>query len=252
MAALSTTDVAEATAQPILEYGRAWMVDSGTGERAASLGLSGKFGFWVSGRAGVLGDVDPEVAAAAIGFMAPDTVRDYWEARPAALSAPDVARAWFDAAAVWGRKTLEPMDGDRVARLALLARKVVDHADVSIGALFAGSKLMPLPGDSAGDATITLNVLRELRGGAHLSAAHAAGLGPHRTIMSTDDPIRGGVSWAEGFGWTAPHPEPDSTARAQVEEMTTRICAPTYECLDDQERAEFVELVTEARSMLTM
>lgn len=247
----TTVEVAEATGQPILVFGRTWMMDPGTAERAAGLGLTGRFGFWTSGRAGVLGDVDPSVAAAAIGFMAPDDVRGYWEARPTELSAWDAARQWFEAAAVWGRRTLIPMPEDRVAQLAALSRKVIDHADLSTGMLFAGSTLIPLPGDAAGDATINLNILRELRGGAHLSAVHAAGLGPHGSIMSTDDPVRGGASWAEGFGWTAPHPQPDIDARARAEEMTTAITAVSYECLDGAERTAFIDLVTEAHRHAT-
>ncbi len=247
---MTTIDVANATAQPILQFGRAWMMAPSTGAKAADLGLAeaGRFGFWVSGRAGVLGEVDPQVAAAAIGFMAPDAVRDYWYARPDTLSAWDAALAWFDCAASWGREVLAAMPDAQVQRLADLSRKVIDNADASTSMLFAGSKLVPLPGDAAGDATINLNLLRELRGGAHLAASHAAGLGPHATIMSTDDPVRGGAAWAEGFGWTAPHPQGDTAARAQVEELTTAAAARAFESLDDSERREFVDLVAAARA----
>lgn len=247
---MTETEVSEATAGPILEFGRAWMVDPATAARAAELGLaeSGRFGFWVNGRAGVLGDVDRHIATAAIGFMAPAAVRAYWEARPASLSAWQAAIEWFDAAAAWGRQALAPMPPDRIQRLSDLARKVIDGADLSLGALFAGSALIPLPGDPAGDATINLNVLREMRGGAHLAACHAAGLGPHATIMSTDDPVRGGVAWSEAFGWTAPHPEPNSAARARVEAMTGVGAARAFAALEPAERSEFAELVVEARS----
>lgn len=249
---MSAVEVAEATARPILEFGRAWMVHPATAERADELGLlsSGRFGFWTNGRAGVLGDVDRHVATAAIGFMAPATVRTHWEARPDSLSAWQAALEWFDAAARWGRQALDSMPQDRVRRLADLARQIVDGADLSIGALFAGSALIPLPGDAAGDATINLNVLRELRGGAHLSASHAAGLGPHATIMSTDDPVRGGVPWAETFGWSAPHPDPDPAGRRRVEAMTTAAVASAFEVLSADERDEFVRLVDEARATI--
>ncbi len=247
---LSTTEVSQATAQPILQFGRAWMIAPTTAAKAAEIGLAtaGRFGFWVSGRAGVLGNVDPQLAASAIGFMAPDAVRQNWQARPASLSPWDAALAWFDCGAVWGRQALAGMEETQVRRLADLARKVIDHADPSLGALFAGSTLIPLPGDAAGDATINLNVLRELRGGAHLAACHAAGLGPHATIMSTDDPVRGGSSWAEGFGWKAPHPAPNHQGRARIEELTTAAAAPAFEALDPTERGEFIELVLAARA----
>lgn len=247
---LTAVDVAEQTAKPILEFGRAWMMSPGTAAKAAELGLveAGRFGFWANGRAGVLGDVDASIAAAAIGFMDPDAVRGYWSARSADLSAWDAALAWFGCAADWGREVLAAMPEERVRSLADLSRSVIDDADPSIGALFAGSKNIPLPGDAAGDAAISLNVLRELRGCAHLAACHAVGLGPHGTIMSTDDPVRGGVNWSEAFGWSAPHPEPDSAARAQVEQITTTASAPAYASLSGDQRAEFVELVLEARA----
>lgn len=252
MSEMNAHETAERTAKPILEFGRGWMMAPTTGARAAELGLaeSGRFGFWVNGRAGVLGDVDARIAASAIGFMAPDAVRMHWQARPASLSAWDAALAWFDAGVVWGRETLSSMPEDRVRRLADLSRRVIEAAPLSLGALFAGSTLIPLPGDAAGDVTINLNVLRELRGGAHLAASHAAGLGPHGTIMSTDDPVRGGVPWAEGFGWSAPHPEPDIDSRARVEAMTTAAMTPVFEALGAAERAELVELVDEARAQL--
>jgi len=251
-AELSTIETAEATGKPILEYGRAWMMAPGTAAKAGELGLVevGRFGFWANGRAGVLGDVDASVAAAAIGFMAPDAVARYWGARRDGLGAWDCALAWFGCAAEGGSATLASMPADRVARLNQLARTIVDAADPSFGALFAGSALIPMTGDAAADATINLNVLRELRGGAHLSACHAAGLGPHGTIMSTDDPVRGGVPWSEGFGWTAPHPEPNHAARQQVEEMTTVATARAFECLTPAERGEFAALVAEARACL--
>lgn len=249
---MTTIDVAEATAKPILEIGRAWMVSPTTAARAGELGLAeaGRFGFWVNGRAGVLGDVDPAVAASAIGFMAPDAVRTYWSARPETLSAWDAALAWFDCGAVWARDALSAMTPEQLRRLADLSRTVIDHADGSIGALFAGSARIPVPEDAAGAVAVNLNVLRELRGCAHLAACHAGGLGPHRTIMSTDDPVRSGAAWAEGFGWTAPHPDPDPAARARVEELTTTATAPAFAVLDDAERAEFVELVTAARGAI--
>jgi len=249
---MTTIEVAQATGKPILEFGRGWMVDPATAARSAELGLAalGRFGFWVNGRAGVLGDVDPNVAASAIGFMAPSAVRDCWQARPESLSAWDAALAWFGCAAAWGRETLTSMSEENVRRLADLSRKVIAHADVSIGTLFAGSMLIPLPGDAAGDASINLNVLRELRGGAHLAACHAVGLGPHATIMSTDDPVRAGAAWAEGFGWAEPHPAPDHHARERVEEMTTIATAQVFEPLEPTERAEFVELVVAARACM--
>ncbi len=140
---------------------------------------------------------------------------------------------------------------DRLERLVVLADTIIDAALPSCGALFAGWRQMDRPRDPAGNATLALHVLRELRGGAHLMAVQAAGLSPQGAILSfTADQIRGGPAGAERFGWKAPHPEPDVAARAKAEVMTTVICTPAFAALADNERAELVDLVLEARAQL--
>ena len=247
---VSVDEVIEATAVPILEFGRGWMMDPETASRAAELGLEKGFSFWVNGRAGVLADADADVAAAAIGFMAPDSVREYWEGRPAGLSGPRAAAAYADAAAAWGRRVLADVDDAATERLADLCDKVAAAALASTGVLFAGWRAMARPDDGPGRATVALNVLRELRGGAHLSAVQAVGLGPHGAIMSADDPVRGGAAGAERFGWPAPHPPADAASRREAERLTSGICRPGYGALEASERVEFVDLVTLVRAKL--
>ena len=189
-------DVVERTAVPILEIGRAWMSASSTGQRAVELGFDPGFGLWVNGRAGVLGEVEPVAAAAAIGFMAPDRVRELWLARPEGLTAARCAAEYTDAAATWGRAALADVDASRLTRVAELAGRVADAAEVSVGALFAGWRTVPVPDEPAGAATVALQVLRELRGGAHLGAVHAVGW--VRTRRSCRSTIRYGAVWPGG------------------------------------------------------
>lgn len=241
---------AEAVGRPILEYGRAWMSDPATGARAVELGFEPPFGLWVNGRAGVLGDVDADVAAAAIGFMAPDRVRQYWESRPAEISPARSAELYAEAAATWGRQALASVPSSELERLDELADRVSAAADPSIGTLFAGWRALPRPDDLAGRVTIVLNVLRELRGAAHLAASHAVGLGPHGAIASAEDQVRGGVAGAERFGWTEPHPSPEPERRAEAERLTTSIVAPAFATLDAAEQQELISLVATARAVL--
>lgn len=237
------------TAKPVLEFGRGWMLAEATVARSIELGLDGPLGFWANGRAGVLGEVDADLAAAAIGFMSPTMVRKHWET-PCALSHGELADEYAGSAASWGRAMLADMDDPDLERLGDLANKIAAAADSSTGMLFAGWRALAQPDDPAGRATVALNVVREMRGGAHLSAAHAVGLGPHACIMSTDDPARGGASWAETFGWPAPHPTPDAERRLQAEAMTDVICLSAFEALDDDERHDWVRLVTRARAAM--
>lgn len=236
------------TAAPVLEIGRTWMMDPATAAKAAELGLEGPFGFWTSGRAGALGDVD--IIAAAIGFMAPSQIRGYWENRPPGVSPMSITEAYADAAAAWGRRAFSSLPESDLRRLADLCNAVAGAALPTTGMLFAAWRNLPQPRDAAGAVTVALNVLRELRGGAHLSAVHAVGLGPHGAILSTEDPVRGGVPWAERFGWSAPHPEPDAARRAEAEALTTTICRHAYDVLSDEELAEYAALVTSARAAL--
>lgn len=247
---MTPLEVVDATARPILELGRGWMLAPSTGERARDLGLELPFGFWVNGRAGALGDVGPDVAAAAIGFMYPPLVHQYWSARPAALRPIDAAVAYAEAAAHWGRPVLAALPDADLVELTTLARKVADAALPSVGALFAGWRALPAPDDPAGAATIALNVLREMRGGAHLSAAWAVCQGPLAAIIAAPDQVRGGQAGAARFGWPEPWPAPDEARRTEAERLTSRICEPAYASLDPDQRTRFVELVTAARATL--
>ena len=243
-------ETSTATAIPILEFGRAWMQDPGTPARAAELGLTHPFAFWALGRAGSLGDITHEGAAAAIGFMAPHLVAEVWSQR-AGRSPRDFALEYAAVSAAWGRSVLADVDPVRLERLRELSNRVAAATPASVGALFAGWRSIPQPTDPAGGVTVALNVLREMRGGAHLAAVHAAGLTPHHAVISfTADQVRGGPAGAERFGWQTPHPEPDEAARARAEELTTLICTPSFAALDGGERAEFIELVREVRAAL--
>ena len=247
---LSPAEAAEAVARPILEIGRTWMQDLSAAPVAERLGLAGPFGLWTVGRAGVMGEAEASAVAAAIGFMAPDKVMSIWEIRDRGVPAWDVALAYAEHAARWGREAFVGLDPAVVARCAELGGRVAGATLPSISALFAGWRTVPLPGDPSGDATVVLQTLREMRGGAHLAAVHAVGLGPHAAIMSTDDPIRGGSKWAETFGWTAPHPDGDNDARLEAERLTTVACAPGFGALTEDERREFVDVVATMRAAI--
>lgn len=242
-------DVVKQSARPVLEFGRGWMMAPETRARSEELGLTSPFGFWANGRAGALGDVGPDVAAAAIGFMDPEQVHREWATRPAGLAPYDVAIAYAECAAAWGRGVLTEVPEQDLAELDALTAAVIDAALPSTGAIFAAWRHLPLPDDLLGRVTVRLNVVRELRGGAHLSAVHAAGLGPLGSILSTDDPVRGGPTWAATFGWVEPYPAPDHDARRQAEELTDAICVPAYAGLSSDEGARFVDLVTAVRAV---
>jgi hypothetical protein len=128
-------------------------------------------------------------------------------------------------------------------------RRVVDRALPQTGALFAGWRAMPAPADTAAGAALALHVLRELRGGAHITAIAASGLTPAEAALSAPPP-RGGEAWARDLGWPEPYVDPASLGerRARAETLTTTLVAPAYEALDGAERSELVGLLATAHA----
>lgn len=248
---LSPTDVVTRTSTAVLEIGRAWLVGPETVARGEALGLLPGRGFWVCGRCAVLGDVDADVVAAAIGFMHPDRVRHFWESRPPELTSAKALEAYTDCCSTWGRSALAGLGDDDLGRLTALTRKVLDAALPASGALFAGWRAVPAPPDPPAAAALALQALRELRGGAHLTAVLATGLSPVEAALAADPP-RGGPAWARDLGWPEPYPDPAALvpARAGAERLTTELVVPAYEALSPSERTAFVDLVLAARAAL--
>ncbi len=246
----SGPNLADQAGVAILEFGRGWMLDPATTERANELGLDGAFGFWVNGRAGVLGNAESDLAASAIGFMHHDLVRQFWEGRPTTMSALAAADLYAEAAATWGREKLTDISAARLTRLNELNRRIADSVVPSMGALFTGWRALSPPTDPAGAVTVSLNVLREMRGGAHIHAVHTVGLGPDGAIASNDDPVRGGSSGLARFGWPLPHPNGDAKALNEAERMTSLMVQPAFAVLEGSEQGEYLELVAEIRATM--
>jgi hypothetical protein len=225
------------------------MLAESTIERGVRLGVDSFPTLWLHGRAGVLGEVDADVVAAAVGFVAPTMVRNLWEDNaPEGLSPAERTKEYVGACARWAERAFADVPTADLQRITELTARVVLSADASLGVLFAGWRRLELPVDPAGAAAVALNVLREMRGGAHLIAVHAVGLGPHGAIVSSDDPVRGGVSGAVRYGWGEPHPVADPEKRASAEMLTTLIASHPLDVLTETERAEFVELITGLRA----
>jgi hypothetical protein len=100
---------------------------------------------------------------------------------------------------------------------------------------------MPVPEDQKGAAAHQLNVLRELRGGAHGAAVISHGLRPVEASL-----VLGGPGQARFLGHVEPYPDVTDEmrdARAAAEVATTRIVAPAFGALGDAERRRFADLV---------
>ena len=255
MATMTAREAADRLFKPIQQFTRGWMMAKATAQRGVELGLPSGHEFWVIGRAGVLGDCHPEVAAAGLAFIAPGAVREAYEKLPVGLSPLDVAREYGACCTGWGSTELARFDADRMERLDALGRRTIDAAPASLGAIFAGWRVMPRPADVGGRVALTTHVLREMRGAAHIAAVIAAGLSPLDAILASPaPPPRSGPEWAGHMRWEGPFRDPEEVrgARGAAEEATAAVMATWFGVLDGEELADFTEIVATTRDDIDM
>ncbi len=129
---------------------------------------------YVRGRSAVLGDVPPKVAAELFGIFPHWLFEFVLPPATAALDAPASVRAYAESSARWSRVNLSAVS--EPGRLAELLFRVVDAADASGLALFAGWKNAERPQGDVERLGFALMLFRELRGGLHFAALRAVGL----------------------------------------------------------------------------
>ena len=142
-----------------------------------------------------------------------------------------------------------------MARLDELGRRIADAADGSLGVVFAGWRAQPQPDDVNARVALTMHVLRELRGGAHIIAVHACGITPLEAVLASPaPPPRSGPVWAEHLGWTGPFADAANhrEARMDAERLTSKMLLPIYESIGDEALDEFAELVETTRNAIDM
>jgi hypothetical protein len=236
---MTPEETARASARSVVELPGRFMVDGATYRRGAELGFSA-LDFYFAGRAGVLGDVPGEVAAAALVFFEPSTVSLAWE-RARKVSAPaDAAREFAACAHEWARAHLP--EGPDYARLAELLGAVLARADAAGAPLFAGWRRLEEPADSPALALHRLNALRELRGALHAVAVLAEGLEPLEALL-VHRPEMAGI-----FGWQPPYPDVAGRRDAwrRAEGQTNALLGRRLAMLTGREREELVELLRAA------
>jgi hypothetical protein len=232
--------------EPIQRYTRRWMLDPATDQYGVDLGFEKGSQFWVVGRAGVLGSCPAEVAAAAIAFEPLHVVQQAWSAVPEGTTHLDVALEYSGRAVAWAERALADVDPQVLDRVDRLGRRVAAAAPGSMGVLFAGWRTLDPPESLAGRAGLTIHVLRELRGAAHICAIAACGLTPVDAILSAPHPPpRTGPGYAERMGWTGPFRDPSEVrgARMEAETLTSRSLEPYFAVLSAQELRDLGDCV---------
>lgn len=236
---------------PVGVIGGKWMTSQEMKAGRAELGLS-TLEFYFRGRCGVLGEVHPDVVTSAALFFPAARVAKHWTGGRAVPAEVAVARAAV-ACQQWGRRVFGGFDGfGDCVRLADLLEKVVAAASPLGAPLFAGWRGVPLPEDAPARAAQLVHLLRELRGGVHVTAVVASGLSPVEAILAAADfpgtPFGdvGGEAVARFFTWPEPYPAPTAEMverRKDVEDRTDDLMAPAFAALSPAERDELIGLL---------
>src|SRR4051812_14964375 len=231
MDALAT---AVATAPAVSTIGSHFMLDGATYATGAELGFSG-LDFYVTGRGGVLGDVDADVVSAAFCFFEPGNVRTMWDQGRAVMPVAKAADAFMECCHRWGQAHVP--DALDAARLAELAGAVVAQARPACAVVFAGVRALAVPDAPKAAAVHQMNALRELRLGLHSAAVIAAGLTPLEALCVKTPGMAPIFGWTELPDVAGLHPAWESA------EVATNIAiAHAFGGLSDAERDELAQL----------
>ncbi|TCB99800.1 hypothetical protein E0H26_04435 [Micromonospora zingiberis] len=243
---MTPEQVAAASKPAVLVLGEAYNRCPTTLRRARLLGISG-WAFYVTGRAGALGDVRAETVAAALGFIAPDAVADGWDAAARTVRPLEVATASLAECCRWGDDQLAELP--HLDRLVELVERSVAAADASAMPLFAAWRAMPsLAATQGARLAAGLRLLREHFTGAHLVAVRASGMTPLEAVLAGPE----GESGALACGWPPPYPPigPLVRRRLWAEAVTNRLVAPAFAALGPAGGAELVELLAATRARI--
>lgn len=233
---------AAATARAVSSLGASFMSDPAMSARGRELGFDG-IDFYLVGRAGVVGEVDSNVATAALVFFHPDVVLAAWNRSAGVMSRREAAAAFASCAWDWADNHLgNDLDSDigndlDWDTLLVLTRRIVDAADAALAPLFAGWRTLPEPDGVCRQTVHLMNALREFR-----MARHAAALVTH--CVPIGDAVRHRQpTMTAMFGWDPGEVADDVVARWETADaMTDTIVGQVYDTLDADQLDQFVAL----------
>lgn len=241
--------------KPIQQFVRGWMYGAEPAAFAKTLGLRSGTDFMIIGRAGVMGSCTAETATAALAFRTHESVERAWNTVPDGFTHFDISVKFAERAHQWGDSELVRFDADRLERLDSLGRRIADAAPSSLGPIFAGWRAMVEPESVHARVALTTHMLREMRCAAHIAAVHSVGINPLDAILaSTNAPPRTGPGYAERMGFVGPFRDPEEVRaqRIEAEEITARMLRPYFAVLNDDELADFGEIVETTRNAIDM
>ncbi len=233
---MEPVEIARATSDPLQRVGAAYYFHPATLARGKELGLDG-FRFYVLGRGGVLGDVEPSVIESAFGYFSPGLINKMWTTAKERVDPRTAARAALEMAHSIGREAFSSIDANTLNgfnEAAAAARGATALGSLSLYSGFVGE---PEPADAAALAMHNAILLRELRGSVHLAAIAVSALEPAvaHAARRPDD--------VATFGYSEPPEvtEQDRAELARVDAVTDDAMARVYAVLDEDQGSALVE-----------
>lgn len=215
------------------KIGAAFYFHPATVTRGKEAGLDG-FRFYILGRGGVLGDVEPAVVSAAFGYFHPDVIARMWTTASERMAPREAARLYHGCAHDLGRDALADVEG--LDGFVDAATQIIESVEGASLPLFAGMRAEPVPSDAPAAALHQAMVLRELRGSVHLLALTATGL---------DSPIAHAIKRPDDvkvFGYETPPDvsDDDRDKWHRAEALTDELLTPAYAGLSDDQAEALV------------
>jgi hypothetical protein len=232
---MTPEELVQTACPPIAALGGLFYFDPATIARGKEHGLDG-MRFYILGRGGVLGDVEPAVVQSAFGYFASGVITKLWNSAKEKMAPRDAGRLYHECAAAYGRARFDGID---LSGFCAAGDKVLEAAHPAGFSLFAGWAAEPRVSDDAGRAMQLAVVLRELRGCAHLVALLATGVHPEVAHF-----IRRPEMY-KGFGYDDTNPpsvsEADKANLVAAEHLTDRLVLPAYSVLDATEASALAD-----------
>ena len=245
--ALSTAVEAKAA---LTALGGDYMTSQAARTAAKDLGMKG-WPFYFGGRVGVLGPVAPEVVHAVAGFFPAELAVPSWTTARDPKQSPPLDRQvdrYRDVQRMWADEYLAAFPEDEAHELADILREIATTSETGLSPLAAAWGAMPEPAAARHRVVHWSMVMREQRGGLHITAVQMAGLEPLEAIIT--GPL--GEGGAKFFRWPLPYPHPDdamSLFREQAEEITDELASRAYRGLTPERAERLITLLSRAAGL---
>jgi len=225
---MDTIELIQTISPATNQHGAAFYFHPATLAKGKEHGLDG-FRFYVLGRGGVLGDVEPAVVTSAFAYFHPATIDKIWTSAKEKMAPRAAASLYNQCCGDVGRSAFASIDSAVLDAYIEAAEAVVAATDVAGLSLYAGWAAEPRSDDAPAAAMQLVALLRELRGSAHIVALLASGVSARvaHAIKRPEDVATFGYETAPEIG-----PE-DPAAYEAAEALTDRLLVPSYEGLSD-------------------